>query len=85
MNSVKCLEFPPQPSVPILNQMDKEKLLTKTHGGALYHDNSADNKELTGKAYFFHERALENKKEKRQLLTNVNWLSPILLPSHSKR
>ena len=42
-----------------LNQMDKEKLLTKTHGGALYHDNSADNKELTGKAYFFHERALE--------------------------
>ena len=44
--------------------MDKEKLLTKTHGGALYHDNSADNKELTGKAYFFHERALENKKEK---------------------
>ena len=36
-----------------LNQMDKEKLLTKTHGGALYHDNSADNKELTGKAYFF--------------------------------
>ena len=34
-----------------LNQMDKEKLLTKTHGGALYHDNSADNKELTGKAY----------------------------------
>ena len=25
-----------------LNQMDKEKLLTKTHGGALYHDNSAD-------------------------------------------
>ena len=28
-----------------LNQMDKEKLLTKTHGGALYHDNSADEKE----------------------------------------
>ena len=50
-----------------LNQMDKEKLLTKTHGGALYHDNSADNKELTGKAYFFHERALENKKEKERV------------------
>ena len=50
-----------------LNQMDKEKLLTKTHGGALYHDNSADNKELTGKAYFFHERALENKKEKEAI------------------
>ena len=23
-----------------LNQMDKEKLLTKTHGGALYHDSA---------------------------------------------
>ena len=54
-----------------LNQMDKEKLLTKTHGGALYHDNSADNKELTGKAYFFHERALENKKEKKAIAANA--------------
>ena len=54
-----------------LNQMDKEKLLTKTHGGALYHDNSADNKELTGKAYFFHERALENKKEKEAIAANA--------------
>ena len=53
-----------------LNQMDKEKLLTKTHGGALYHDNSADNKELTGKAYFFHERALENKKRKAGICGN---------------
>lgn len=51
--------------------MDKEKLLTKTHGGALYHDNSADNKELTGKAYFFHERALENKKEKEAIAANA--------------
>ena len=31
-----------------LNQMDKEKLLTKTHGGAVYRDNSTDQKELTG-------------------------------------
>ena len=54
-----------------LNQMDKEKLLTKTHGGALYHDNSADNKELTGKAYFFHERALENKKEKEAIAGRI--------------
>ena len=47
-----------------LNQMDKEKLLTKTHGGALYHDKS-------GKAYFFHERALENKKEKEAIAANA--------------
>ena len=40
-------------------------------GGALYHDNSADNKELTGKAYFFHERALENKKEKEAIAANA--------------
>ena len=41
-----------------LNQMDKEHLLTKTHGGALYLDTSI-NKELTAKAYFFDERALK--------------------------
>ena len=27
-----------------LNQMDKEKLLTKTHGGALYRDMNAETK-----------------------------------------
>ena len=50
-----------------LNQMDREHLLTKTHGGALYRDNSDDNKELTGKAYFFHERALENQEAKEKI------------------
>ena len=50
-----------------LNQMDKEHLLTKTHGGALYRDNSMGHEELTGKAYFFHERALENQREKEMI------------------
>ena len=48
-----------------LNQMDKENLITKTHGGAVYNDRSLDNIELTGRAYFFDERALENQKEKQ--------------------
>lgn len=50
-----------------LNRMDKEKLLTKTHGGAVYLDHSGDKKELTGRAYFFHERALENQAEKEAI------------------
>ena len=37
-----------------LNQMDRENLITKTH-------------ELTGRAYFFDERALENQKEKEAI------------------
>lgn len=49
-----------------LNQMDKEHLLTKTHGGALYLDTSI-NKELTAKAYFFDERALENRAAKEAI------------------
>ena len=49
-----------------LNQMDKEHLLTKTHGGALYLDTSI-NKELTAKAYFFDERALENRAAKEEI------------------
>ena len=44
--------------------MDRENLITKTHGGAVYNDRSLDNIELTGRAYFFDERALENQKEK---------------------
>ena len=32
-----------------LNQMDKEKLLTKTHGGALYLDRETDHHDLTTK------------------------------------
>ena len=51
-----------------LNQMDKEKLLTKTHGGALYHDTCADNKELTGKPISFMNVHWKIKKKKRQLL-----------------
>lgn len=50
-----------------LNQMDKEKLLTKTHGGALYLDRETDHHDLTTKAYVFHERALENKSEKEMI------------------
>ena len=50
-----------------LNQMDKEKLITKTHGGAVYNDRSLDNIELTGRAYIFDERALENQKEKEAI------------------
>lgn len=49
-----------------LNQMDREHLLTKTHGGALYLDASI-NKELTARAYFFDERALENRAEKEAI------------------
>ena len=33
-----------------LNQMDRENLITKTHGGAVYNDRSLDNIELTGRA-----------------------------------
>lgn len=50
-----------------LNQMDKEHLLTKTHGGALYLDTSINNKELTARAYFFDDRALENRAEKEMI------------------
>ena len=39
-----------------LNQMDKDCLLKKTHGA-----------ELTGRAYYFDERALENKEEKEKI------------------
>lgn len=52
-----------------LNQMDKEKLLTKTHGGALLPRITPQTiKNLPEKPNFFHERALEIKKKKRQLL-----------------
>ena len=32
-----------------LNQMDKEKLLTKTHGGAIYKDKTHDMTDLTSR------------------------------------
>ena len=54
-----------------LNQMDKDHLLTKTHGGALYLDTSSDHTELTGKAYYFHERALENQREKEEIAASA--------------
>lgn len=54
-----------------LNQMDKEKLLTKTHGGAIYRDRSCDKKDLTGRAYFFDERALENQPEKEAIASEA--------------
>ena len=34
-----------------LNQMDKDKLINKTHGGAVYRDYSLDNDDLTARAY----------------------------------
>ena len=40
-----------------LNQMDKEHLLTKTHGGALYLDHDEGRKDLTSKAYLFAKEA----------------------------
>lgn len=46
-----------------LNQMDRENLITKTHGGAVYNDRNLDNIELTGRAYFFDERALRIKRK----------------------
>ena len=54
-----------------LNQMDKEKLITKTHSGAVYNDRSLDNIELTGRAYIFDERALENRKEKEAIASKA--------------
>lgn len=57
-----------------LNQMDKNKQLTKTHGGALYRDREADINELTSKAYVFHERALENKLEKEMIARKASEL-----------
>ena len=57
-----------------LNQMDKEKLITKTHGGAVYNDRSLDNIELTGRAYIFDERALENRKEKEKPPRPYLWM-----------
>lgn len=50
-----------------LNQMDKEGLLTKTHGGALFKAFKDGQKELTSRAYHFHERELENQDEKEAI------------------
>ena len=45
--------------------------LNQTHGGALYLDTSSDRTELTGKAYYFHERALENQREKEEIAASA--------------
>ena len=50
-----------------LNQMDKDGLLTKTHGGALFKASGKDERELTSRAYHVHERALENNTEKEAI------------------
>ncbi|MFQ7714618.1 MAG: hypothetical protein ACLRI8_10355 [Agathobacter rectalis] len=49
--------------------MDKEKLLTKTHGGAIYKDKTHDMTDLTSRAYLFHDRAWKTRKLKRRLQT----------------
>ena len=54
-----------------LNQMDIEKLISKTDGGAVQYDRSLDNIELTGRAYIFDERALENRKEKEAIASKA--------------
>lgn len=49
-----------------LNQMDRENLITKTHGGAVYNDRSLDNIELTGRAYFILMKGLWRIKRKKK-------------------
>lgn len=50
-----------------LNRMEKEGLLTKTHGGAIYREAAEDKQELTVRPYHFQERELENIHEKEQI------------------
>lgn len=50
-----------------LNRMEKEQLLIKTHGGAVYKDLSAKAPELTSRPYHFRERESENPKEKEAI------------------
>lgn len=50
-----------------LNQMDKDKLITKTHGGAVFRDKAKVQPELTLRAYDFRDRTLENSKEKEKI------------------
>lgn len=48
------------------NRMEKEGLLTKTHGGAIYRE-SGGQQALTGRPYHFQERELENIHLKEQI------------------
>lgn len=50
-----------------LNQMEKEGLLTKTHGGAIFRERDEEKRELTVRPYHFQERELENIREKEQI------------------
>lgn len=50
-----------------LNQMDKDHLLSKTHGGAVFRDAKYAKRDLTARAFFFHERAEENKSAKQAI------------------
>lgn len=50
-----------------LNRMEKENLLTKTHGGAIYRERSAQESDLTGRPYYFQERELENQEAKEKI------------------
>ena len=52
-----------------LNQMDKEKLLTKTHGGAIYKDKTHDMTDLTSRAYLSMTAPWKTRKLKRRLQT----------------
>lgn len=49
-----------------LNQMDRENLITKTHGGAVYNDRSLDNIELTGEHISLMKGLWRIKRKKKQ-------------------
>lgn len=50
-----------------LNRMDKEQLLTKTHGGAVYREKGDAEQDLTGRPYYFHDREQENAEAKEKI------------------
>lgn len=52
-----------------LNQMDKEKLLTKTHGGAIYKDKTHDMTDLTSRPTCSMTAHWKTRKLKRRLQT----------------
>ena len=49
-----------------LNQMDRENLITKTHGGAVYNDRSLDNIELRGEHISLMKGLWRIKRKKKQ-------------------
>lgn len=49
------------------NRMEKEGLITKTHGGAIFRESEQEKPELTGRPYHFQERELENIQEKEEI------------------